>query len=98
MTCVCRKKAKYEDDMDENTYKNMSFAAVINLFKNRTKFLIRRQAFASLQHGFLRSEGKCSIKFGSVSEKIIYCIIQTEWETSIYINFAVLYIIKYTYI
>ena len=34
----------------------MFFFVIINFLKNRTKILIRRQAFASLQHGFLRSE------------------------------------------
>ena len=31
------------------------FLVVDDFLKNRTKFLLRRQAFASLQHGFLRS-------------------------------------------
>ena len=32
------------------------YDVIINFLKNRANILIRRQAFASLQHGFLRSE------------------------------------------
>ena len=32
------------------------YDVIINFLTNRTKYLIRRQAFASLHHGFLRSE------------------------------------------
>ena len=31
------------------------YGVITNFLKNRTTFVIRRQAFASLQHGFLRS-------------------------------------------
>ena len=34
----------------------MFIFVIINFLKNRTKILIRRQAFASLQLGFFRSE------------------------------------------
>ena len=50
-----RKLLTSQTMLTHSYYKNKN-NLIIDFLTNRTKYLIRRQAFASLQHGFLRSE------------------------------------------